>query len=493
MATLRRLAILLFFLPSITYSQDTTCGIVWYPPIQISPGIPGVSESAPSLAVQGNTVHITWAFSSQKCPYSRSTNGGVSFEPVVALESDTSTGITAWSTIVSTPRRVSVFYIRIPQDEAWMRQSTDGGTTWSAPAMVTDSMAILYFASALDDTILLLTARFGDYARIYRSTNGGNTWIRTLPAIVGSDPTIAMTPGAVHMFTHWVFDSAGVWSEYVAQYRKSTNLGDTWSDSVNLSSMSSIAAEGAIAADGTGDSATVFSAWRDVKYGCVNGAACSILGRYSQNTGGSFLEETRFDSSHAGYRPVVAAHRNTLVVAWTNDPDASTGSPIRVSLNRGLTWCPEHWVVDTTNGGTVTGLAVTETSIHVAWYEWISGTPGSYRVFYRRGVFLPNGISVVGNYFPSATKLAQNYPNPFNPRTTVTYEIRSRSVVRLAVYDILGRVVTTLAEGIAEPGIHEAVWDGSGHSSGVYCYRLLVEPTTSAGITIVSRKMILLR
>ncbi|HEX7574492.1 MAG TPA: T9SS type A sorting domain-containing protein [Bacteroidota bacterium] len=86
---------------------------------------------------------------------------------------------------------------------------------------------------------------------------------------------------------------------------------------------------------------------------------------------------------------------------------------------------------------------------------------------------------------PLAYALSQNFPNPFNPSTLIRYQLAGAGPVRLTVYDILGREVATLADGMQQPGTHEARFDGGGLSSGVYFYRL-----QTAGF-VQERKMIL--
>ena len=76
-------------------------------------------------------------------------------------------------------------------------------------------------------------------------------------------------------------------------------------------------------------------------------------------------------------------------------------------------------------------------------------------------------------------KLNQNYPNPFNPSTTIVYELPSTEKIMLKVYDILGREVKTLVNGVMPAGKHTISWDGTNNlgnkvSSGVYIYSLEV-------------------
>ena len=69
---------------------------------------------------------------------------------------------------------------------------------------------------------------------------------------------------------------------------------------------------------------------------------------------------------------------------------------------------------------------------------------------------------------PMEFRLAQNYPNPFNPSTTIRYELPKGSIVRLSVYDILGREVTLLVNEGKNAGVYELKFDAQRMSSGVY-------------------------
>lgn len=61
---------------------------------------------------------------------------------------------------------------------------------------------------------------------------------------------------------------------------------------------------------------------------------------------------------------------------------------------------------------------------------------------------------------PEQAELAQNYPNPFNSSTLLLYQLPEGGLMDLAVYDLRGRRVRTLANGVKPAGYYEAVWDG---------------------------------
>ena len=90
------------------------------------------------------------------------------------------------------------------------------------------------------------------------------------------------------------------------------------------------------------------------------------------------------------------------------------------------------------------------------------------------------------------TMLHQNFPNPFNPSTVIEYSLAQAGHVEIAVYDVHGRKVATLVDGLREPGAYREVWDGKNEkgrvvASGIYFCRL-----TSDDGTLI-RKMVLLR
>ncbi len=73
---------------------------------------------------------------------------------------------------------------------------------------------------------------------------------------------------------------------------------------------------------------------------------------------------------------------------------------------------------------------------------------------------------------PEAIVLYPNFPNPFNPTTSIRYALPQAAEVRLAVYDVLGRQVAVLAEGMKPPGEHLVEVDAGRWASGLYFYTI---------------------
>lgn len=93
---------------------------------------------------------------------------------------------------------------------------------------------------------------------------------------------------------------------------------------------------------------------------------------------------------------------------------------------------------------------------------------------------------------PSEFALDQNYPNPFNPTTTITYRLPAQMNVRVTVFDVLGRRVATLADGLQEAGTQTLSWDASRLASGLYFYRVVAEGP-EGGRLMQNKKMMLIK
>lgn len=95
--------------------------------------------------------------------------------------------------------------------------------------------------------------------------------------------------------------------------------------------------------------------------------------------------------------------------------------------------------------------------------------------------------SATNGTVPRPSVLSRNYPNPFNPRTTIEFEIPRSGHLKLDIINILGQRVETIIDEPRNAGRHSVSWDGSGHASGVYFYRLEV------GKVSTTKKMLLLK
>ncbi len=96
----------------------------------------------------------------------------------------------------------------------------------------------------------------------------------------------------------------------------------------------------------------------------------------------------------------------------------------------------------------------------------------NYVVVGRKGlIFKQDGGAEGQSVKPTVFALHSNYPNPFNPTTTLNYDLPEAANISLVVYDVLGRKVVELANGLHEAGYHLATWNASNVASGVYFTR----------------------
>jgi hypothetical protein len=101
----------------------------------------------------------------------------------------------------------------------------------------------------------------------------------------------------------------------------------------------------------------------------------------------------------------------------------------------------------------------------------------------------PPPVSVNNNFqiLPTDFKLYQNYPNPFNPSTTIKFELNKAAKIEISIYDIKGKLLTTIADSKYEAGIHTLIYEPEGLSSGIYFYNLKSDES------IITKKLIYLK
>ena len=82
------------------------------------------------------------------------------------------------------------------------------------------------------------------------------------------------------------------------------------------------------------------------------------------------------------------------------------------------------------------------------------------------------GVEESFSVIPATFSLSQNYPNPFNPSTKISYQLPTDGMVRLEVFNILGKTVATLVNEEKPAGKFTVTFDGSAFTSGIYFCRI---------------------
>ncbi len=203
---------------------------------------------------------------------------------------------------------------------------------------------------------------------------------------------------------------------------------------------------------------------------------------------------------------------NALFVAYTkfDSTDCSAGGYangdicMTYSVDGGTSWAEEINMTGSSTPGCQPGDCDSEhwstiaekvdNNIHLIYIEdkdaggipqtegAVTDNPVKYISYRNPLTGIENDISV-----PKSFSLKQNYPNPFNAQTSIEFTLDKKSGVELAVYNLLGAKVTTLANGQMEAGKHSINFDASEISSGIYFYTLKTDDSA------VTKKMTLLK
>ena len=116
------------------------------------------------------------------------------------------------------------------------------------------------------------------------------------------------------------------------------------------------------------------------------------------------------------------------------------------------------------------------------WLFTLAPQPNKvYKVQVRSDESLPGGVQSLGNFnLPKLLSLAQPFPNPARTRLRISYALPRQTRVSVMIYDVAGKLVSTLASGDKRPGYYNLIWnrqDAKGRSvpCGVYFCTLSAE------------------
>ena len=139
------------------------------------------------------------------------------------------------------------------------------------------------------------------------------------------------------------------------------------------------------------------------------------------------------------------------------------------------------------------GSPAIDAGTDVSTYGVTTDIEGNHRPYgsnYDIGAYEYQGFTSTENDVTTTPKnfvLFQNYPNPFNPGTNISFSIPSPGIVKIVIYDMLGKEVAELINSELPAGKHSIYFNGSNVSSGLYIY------TLEADNFKASKKMLLLK
>jgi hypothetical protein len=416
----------------IFYKRTTDGGITWGQDTMLN--LTNYEAVAPSIAVSGNDIHLTWMdrrIGNPEIYYKKSSNGGISWGPDTRLtdnvynsehavvDADGSTVMAVWKDD------------RDGNAELYYKRSTDAGTTWSSDTRLTN------FAGP------------------------------------SSEPTIKIAGTNIHV----AWDDGRNGANTEIYYKRSTDLGITWGNDIRLTNYADLSLNPSLAVSGQ----EVHVVWEDFRDGNAE-----IYYKNSTDNGSAWNSDKRLTNNASNsWHPSVGVSGSHVHVAWGDNRDGNHEIYYNVSSNSGANWGTDTRLTNAADNSYNACIAVSGSAIHVVWHDY---RDGNFEIYYKQN---PTGntisVETIGTQIPAAYMLYQNYPNPFNPVTNIKFSIPVSGNVRLIVYDMLGKEIKTLVNENLNAGIYSVDWDASQFSSGVYFYR--IEAGTFSG----TGKMILIK
>lgn len=324
--------------------------------------------------------------------------------------------------------------------------STDLGENW------TDALAPGTHVRGLAATSAGVIYATGDFSEVWKLESGTWTQVGTIADYPTEPWGLAINPSnESHLFASTRY---GLF--------ESTDAGATWTQTI------------------TGQQAFAVAV-HPTAHDVLVGTATGVLKRASGGTTFSPL----LTSASPVYTLAFDRHERLYVGHW--------GPPgVQVSLDNGNTWTTLALVppdiIPPPLAASKTGSNDTRVvSILVNPFDdtvIVSTEDGSVYVFDDIASIVSNDTPTE---IPGTYALDQNYPNPFNPATVIDFEVPEASDVRIAVYDVLGRVVQVLHEGITAAGHHAVTFDAQNLPSGIYMYRM------ESGNEVITRMMTLMK
>jgi photosystem II stability/assembly factor-like uncharacterized protein len=375
-------------------------------------------------------------------------------------------------------------------------RTTDGGATWLNR---TGDMASadLYCISAVDANRAWVGTGDG---RIFCTLNGGTTWTlqsyngRQSPFINGVRMFLDGTgyaqgdpPGDGKFVLLKTTDFGGNWAHIANEPQGSSgeagwNNSFWWTDAAhgwfgtNHSRVWRTTDGGTgWSSASTGSTSSYGVAFRDASTG------------YAIHDGGYVARSTNGGQSWTVLQPAATAEDLKAVSALPGSTSVwyASGLAPYHSRDEGSTWTAESLFPFI---GSLNHISFADTTA-----GWVVTSYGEILKY------IPSTVTGVEDAIPAEVPtgiaLLQNYPNPFNGTTRITYTLRGGSASRITVrvFDLLGREVSVLADGIQDEGDHAVVFDARDHASGMYMCVLDAVPLNGSASFRLTRPMVLIR
>jgi photosystem II stability/assembly factor-like uncharacterized protein len=346
-------------------------------------------------------------------------------------------------------------------------KTTNAGLNWISQTHPAPDK-YLYGIHPVDSNVVYCV---GWFETVLKTTDGGNNWFALKNGPVGQ--------GYSYESLFFINQQTGWYSGWGNHIYKTTNGGISFDSVYMLGTFKDMHFKDENTGLITGGGGSVFKTtnaglnWYQIylqpnnygdfrKISVINNQYCFVV-----EDGKRVYKSTNYGDTWDSIGYVTGADQpyscrfSSLQTGWV----CGTYGEIFKSTNGGATWSFQY--VNTTNIGWLRSF----------WFHndntgWAVG--GNTKLLYTStgGATFVNSS---GNNIPNDFILFQNYPNPFNNETVITYSLPRRSNIQIIIYDILGRKVDELFNGIKNSGTYSETYNASKLSSGIYFIKMICD------------------
>jgi len=362
----------------------------------------------------------------------------------------------------------------------------------------------LFGLDVVNENVIYCAAQQGENVK---TTNGGITWYSITPPVLDN-----------YGGCSFINPDTGIFVGPPGQLIRTTDGGASWSviyhqlsglRNVQFVNSKWIYACGTSAIIRSTDSGLSWSMMQNFNYGIANlyftdsltGTIVGSLGFIAKTTNGGVNWTQRYmmlpvqfgDSTLYGIQFInkntgFACGNNGIFIKTTNAGLNWTyfqNGSINIlqalyffNENTGYTVGSAGRINKTTNGGINWTLQNSGTNTPLWDVEFINENTGWISGFNGTILKTTNGgstwIQPINSELPKGYKLEQNFPNPFNPLTNIKFSLPKMGLVKLSVYNMLGKEIAVLVNEKMGAGNYEISFDGSNNPSGIYLYKFEV-------------------
>ncbi len=512
----------------IFYKRSTDNGITWSNDLRFTDTQNG--NYYPSISISGTNVHVIWEDrrngQSGEMYYRRSTDNGASWENEVRLTNNPSNSWMPALSVNGANIQIAWLDHRTGSFEVYNKFSTDNGITWSTDTKVTNGFSFTFYGSVSifnKGNMVFLSwpdSRSGN-EEIYfnNSTNNGSTWStdQRLTNSAGISVNTSISASFNKIYNVWTDSRDGNKEIYFKKNPLSGGIHSisgivTYAD--NNQPVSGGFAKALYHDKITNQIFTIDSTiiLPNGQYLFTHIPEDTLDLMYYQNDDLLQFVPTYYLSS--------IDWRESQKVFATGDLTDINPKVIRInnqsnpfSISGQITMHGDSGLIPISNcivylkiGNDFKNYGITDSD---GLYTVTKLPAGSFNLIVQRMGFEPItqnititntslqninytinniiGIEPVSSEIPKTFSLSQNYPNPFNPVTTINFGVPKDGMIRLFVYDILGRVVETLINEEIKAGTYLVNLNATNYPSGIYFYRIETRDFTE------TKKMILIK